>query len=555
MSLLSTVFGTRRFSSPVRQFASSPVRQFASSPVRQFASSPVRQFASSPVRQFASSPVLTLLICLISVNLNSQGVGSAPAECGNIGVTLAPEEVLPTCSNTSQYYATVLPNLPSRNSGSIKIKANIIVVQRSDGSGNFQDNATDRQFLDEWLYYCNSHLGIWTDDGSNCGVFPRFPDTKVQVVPNYVFIQDDFFWNNDNNPGGWIDYQQPSSVNWYLNTLDAQIRNNPSIPKGINVFLTVDGSVYDGLNAGIFDINYTDSNLDCPNKPERIECNFKFLWSGEWPSRINLSKPSRIHCPNFYLKYQWFQQRDQAAFPFSNTKYWLTEGGGKILAHEFGHNLDLVHKNSCPNLMHGSSQSSIIDEHQVAIIHKALALTNIRQYIDCSETYNGLGVNFLTERVIAQNEKWDINMRVYSDVRVMPGAKLTVTCKLLMPENGVIHVERGGVLDIDGGEITRANTCSNSEYWGRIAVQGNSGLRQANGITPIQTFGQWQGGVIYLHNNAIIEGAIVGISTYKGGESWNSSYWGGKVVSSKASFIDCKKGVEFMNNGSLKNLV
>jgi hypothetical protein len=74
-------------------------------------------------------------------------------------------------------------------------------------------------------------------------------DAKVQIVPNWIFLPDpdptEFNWNNDNNPGG---FECPNTTTWWLNGLDAAVNSNTAIPRGINVYLTVDGSVYNELS-------------------------------------------------------------------------------------------------------------------------------------------------------------------------------------------------------------------------------------------------------------------------------------------------------------------
>jgi Secretion system C-terminal sorting domain len=489
-----------------------------------------------------------ILICLQTQNLVGQNVpGAQLAECAGTGTPLNGQKST-HCDHSSQYWGdegfgdshpSDIAHLPHPDAGTIRFRVNFIICQRSDGSGNFQNNAQDIQFLNDWVDRCNAVLTLWDENQGSCSQAVA-NHAKFQVIPNFVFIQDDFAWNNDNDPGptSGPNYQIPNEPGWWLNNLDASIHTNSSIPKGLNVYLTVDGSTFNAFQSGILEINNKTGN--CAQQPNWIECHFRYWWSGEFASLTELNRSVRAHCPNFYLKYLWFQQRNQTQFPFSTTRGWLINEG-QTLAHEFGHNFGMWHSDACQNLMSTNNQSSKLRNWQVGRIHRYLATSAMRQFVDCDDTYNNDGASHHTERVVSNNETWDLDMRVFSDVRVRSGATLTISCKLLMPENGVIHVERGAKLLLDEGEIWRANTCNPNQYWSRIGLHGNFSVAQPGGNSPIAN----AGGIVELHK-ALIEGARVGISTYRAGEPWTQDFWGGKVISNESVFQDCRKGVEFM---------
>jgi len=419
--------------------------------------------------------------------------------------------------------------VPRTDARSIRVRANIIIVQKVDGTGNFQDIPEHRAFLDEWFYSCNARLGyLWGT--SNCA--PGFPDAKIELVPNWIFYKDDateFYWNNDNQPGT----TKCPGPNWWLNGLDALITADPGIPRGINVYITSSGTIYNQMVV-----------LGTIDNPE--QAGMTYVWCSQHPSVTNLNASSRINVPNLFLKYWWFQNHpDVVGAPFSVSRQWIVGNEGVFLAHEFAHSFIgcYVHNSTCSNHLLAPSGGlyNFLRPDDVGCIHRNLAISNLRQFVECGETYNTPN-STLSDREVTTNETWDLDMRLYTNVTVKTGATLTVTCKLLMPLDGLIRVERGAKLIVDGGTIARANTCSSSEYWKAIAVQGNGSKIQPN---PNSILVADDAGVVILKNKGMIEGARVGVSTHR--ELWIHEPWmyGGLVDVEEFTFQDCRKGVEF----------
>lgn len=488
--------------------------------------------------------LLFLAILNSSSWLTAQATDPLPVVCGGASSGSEPEsEFQPSCTNTSPLWTQNTPHIPHIDARSIRVNANFIILQKINGTGNFQDIPEHRAFLDDWFNACNERFSnLW--GSSNCS--PLMRDAKVQIVPNWIFLPDpdqgEYHWNNDNNPGG---FECPSST-WWLNNLDASIAANPNIPKGINVYLTVDGSIYNEMVvAGTI------------NDPEAAGMNY--VWCSEQPTTGNLNRSSRISIANLYLKYWWFQNHPNVVGnPFSTTRQWLVNEG-VVLAHEFGHSfIDCYgHYNDCTNhLMNESSlggSRSVLRQEDVGCIHRSFARTNLRQFIDCDETYNPANTPYTTttfDRIVATNQTWDINMRQYSNITVRTGATLTIKCKLLMPYDGVIKVERGAKLIIDGGEVYRANTCSPTEFWRGVAVAGNSAKAQPSASA---TLAADDAGVVILKNNGKIEGAVVGVTTHRIPGLYEPQYWGGLVDANDFTFEDCRKGAEFMQYNFVNN--
>lgn len=420
--------------------------------------------------------------------------------------------------------------LPSNSTRRIRVNANFIVLQKLDGTGNFQDIPEHRAFLDDWLAKCNfNYANLWGSGDSDCQI--PATDAKVEIVPNWIFMIDssEYYWDNTNNSGN-VDC--PNQGSWWLNSLDATLNIEPFIPRGINVYLTTHGPIYHQL--------VTLQTIDNPQA-----AGMPYTWCSEWPSRTNLSQPSRIHIPNLFLKYYWFKNFLVEGQPFSVTRDWLV-GEGAILAHEFGHSFIQEYNHDpfgCENhLLAQPGWHTVLREQDVQYIHRGLVYNNLRQFINCDETYHHHVWSSENEWVIDEDETWALDMRLYSHVRVKAGATLTITCKVLLPEWGIFTLERGARLIVNGGHVQRANTCGPEEYWHGIYAQGNSNLIQP---APYGVLNAMDGSVILLHGDGMIEGAKRGISTSYSPFGDVPEYRGALIQANGFTFRNCAKGVEF----------
>ncbi len=422
--------------------------------------------------------------------------------------------------------------LPPTSTRSIGVHVNFIVLQKLDGTGNFQDIPEHRAFLDEWLATCNSTFAnLWGSGDPDCQV--PASDAKVEIIPNWIFMIDpsidEYYWDNTNNPG-WTDC--PNKGSWWLNALDASLNSNPSIPRGINVYFTNHGPVYHQL--------VTLQTIDNPQ-----DAGMPYTWCSEWPSRTDLQQPSRVHIANLYLKYYWFKNFLVDGQPFSVTRGWLV-GEGATLAHEFGHSFIQEYNHEtfgCENhLLSTGGWRTVLRELDVEYIHRGLVYNSLRQFIDCDETYHHNVWSSENEWVIDEDETWKLDMRLYNHVRVSAGATLTITCKVLMPQWGIITLERGARLIVNGGQVQRANTCGPEEYWHGIYAQGNSNLNQPD---PNGVLNAAQGSVVLLYGDGMIEGAKRGISTSFSPFGDIPAYRGALIQANEFTFKNCSKGVEF----------
>jgi len=442
-----------------------------------------------------------------------------------------------TCPHTSQYWSNNGNYLPTGDYTSLKIRINLVIIQRQDGSGNFQDNATDRQFLTNMINVTNQTYEALIDrnneyyPGQN---LPFLPNVKVEFIPNFIFIKDEYGWNNrnDNNTSG-----VPYLSSWYLNYLDSQIYNDPSVPKAINLYFSNDGLLHEQMVVLGTTTDYEGNVF------------FKNHSASEIPG-LGIINPNdfhsmRCHIANVWLKLWWFKN------VLGYTDAAMELEAGKSIAHELGHLMALghtpvAHLHSVMNTEFGGNRD-YMTTNEIGRIHRAFGLyPSLWQFVDCDATYVSPAAN----RIVSTNETWDLTMRLYTNVVVKTGSVLTITCDILMPYDGTITVERGARLIVDGGIVRRANTCAPTQFWRGVIAQGNNALPQPNPAGS-STFNQ--GSVILLKGQGMIEGAVIGVAA-KGHPIWDvPEFRGALIQSTDFTFRNCRKGVEFMKYDFLNN--
>lgn len=99
---------------------------------------------------------------------------------------------------------------------------------------------------------------------------------------------------------------------------------------------------------------------------------------------------------------------------------------------------------------------------------------------------------------ITQNTTWSFHRNLAQDVRVMPGATLTITSTANFAPNTKLIIEPGAAVIVDAGGLLH-NSCG--KEWGGVQVLGNSALAQTS----------TNQGYFELRNGGTIENASIGI--------------------------------------------
>ena len=126
---------------------------------------------------------------------------------------------------------------------------------------------------------------------------------------------------------------------------------------------------------------------------------------------------------------------------------------------------------------------------------------------------------------ISDSEIWASARLIPGNVIISSGAKLTINCKVIMPPDSYIKVEKGGELIVDRGQITISSPeCG--KYWGGIIVEGNPNERQHNASEQ---------GIMSLSDGALIEYANTAVVVQGGG----------RFVANNSTIKNCRYGVYF----------
>lgn len=157
--------------------------------------------------------------------------------------------------------------------------------------------------------------------------------------------------------------------------------------------------------------------------------------------------------------------------------------------------------------MGGNMYGNYITPLQLGRMHRNAHFLSCRKFIynthpeDVYHDHTGEGQ--LNPYIITKNENWDFDIKMYNDIVVKSGKKLSIKCRVLMPYHGNIIVEPGAELEIDGGIIGAHH---DSTMWYGISVLGDKNQSQ-DGSIPVQ-------GIITMKNGATIMNALHAITLY-----------------------------------------
>lgn len=376
------------------------------------------------------------------------------------------------CTNTSAYYSDNNLYLPQTSDNVIYIKMNFIFLTKPDGKGNFEQNNPEHvQVVDDLIANMNYRLANLGSPAVGCEGYGNnnLTNTKLQVIVNKIWKVDpawDFLYTGyvpcslPNAPLSCTNFNKvyPPTSDYYYTYLD----NDPNIPLGINVVFANNGSIY---NEFVNNSNYS------VNPGEG--------WAAsEFPYYNPLDRKLRQFYPNLFNKYLWMKNyisdNPDPNSPYPNTPWstvrsWYVGMGYWGFTHELGHNLGLGHHDCSANIMSYDNTAPATHDYfsnnDIKTMFRMASVTSVRQYFTDSSFKN-------TNLGVANNQIWDLNFRLYSNVEINNNSSLKTTCKIIMAPQSRFIVKNGSNFIIEGAEITSANKST----WNGIKVEGKGYL-------------------------------------------------------------------------------
>lgn len=374
-------------------------------------------------------------------------------------------------------YNVILNYIPSINAPSKMIKVNFIIMQKGDGSNNFQhDNPNDpnsdtKRLLDRYNWICNNKMLNMYPSDSISGV-TDFSDPKIAFSLNNIY----FYRNDTGNSvdGSFLTLrnilinQNPYSV-YYVNNYN----DNPSEFNEINVYFTegpgqysyshgpsysLFSSISDCIMVGSYgrgdwatsggithelghslDLCHTYLGGGCDTSILEMNINenwFADLFGEPYPGNAPhiTSRIEYLDCPA--IVYPW------DADPYDNTLPMADRLTNNIMGNQ-------------------GNTRNYLSPSQIGKAHRSLCISSVRRYVvdDCYNQNDPI--------VVDSDEIWDFNIRVYQDIIIEDGAECTFSCHVELPYNAKIIVRDGSTLIVDGS-ISGVNE---SAWKGQIEVE------------------------------------------------------------------------------------
>lgn len=408
----------------------------------------------------------------------------------------------------------------------IEIGVNFHILSNNNGTANFQQNTNDTLSLlqnFDWAKSIIRHPRAPTKPQTAVCGSCHIRDSRIQLVLKSIEYYQDNAIKNTTSPTTALQNailnRNPDAINdlnviWTLG-LDGSASGKANFP------LTLHGSNNNFFQWIIMFNRYSLNKFD-PNKK----------YQGHFATAITIAHEVGH---NLALRHTYSGGVGGANCNTSGLRYLEDVHGpasNNICPHAPGslwgcNALNPANLHCTNNVMSGNKNALYLSPKQLGIAHLSLRFTSMRQKINnCPYSETPL--------VVSSDETWDKDMFIYRDVVVESGATLTISCRLGLPYQAKIKVEKNARLIIDGGILT--NSCK-GEFWQGIRLVGDHTKDQLPLNHPIHQ------AKVELKNGALIENARNGISTWDPG---NYSTAGSLIAAKDATFKNCFRAVEFL---------
>ena len=493
------------------------------------------KFVMGPVTLFSSGGAIGLSSLLKIQSPDGQSV-SSNQQLGAYG-SCDPPATSSSASGTScsQTYSTLIdPSSWKINSGLnqnsplIKIGVNFHVLQDATGGNNFQNVANgDMLVLLQLFDWARSLIRN-----------PRAPRKPITSVCGTCHVQDskiELVWES-------TEFYQSNTLNTSISASAFQTAMNnrdPEMIKDLNIFWTqgtlstasafanrtvaVNGSTTQDFLFVVMLNQYKGSNIYNPSA----------TYQGHYATSITIAHEvgHNFDYPHTYSGGGAWANCNTSSLEYLDDVHGPTNNS--ICPHNpVGGLWSCNSRNTDPhctnNIMSGNYEAQYLSPKQIGIAQNNLRSKTLRQKIsNCP--YSSTPLEVIT------NETWDKDIFLYRDVIVKNNSVLTITCKLGLPEDAIIDVEKGSKLVIDGGKIS--SSCKD-KYWAGILLRGDNNSNQLPLSQPTNQ------AKLEMKNGALVENVMYAVMFGQDG-SWND--FGALVQAEDATFRVVRRAVEFMS--------
>jgi len=417
---------------------------------------------------------------------------------------------------------------PLRNPPTKTLRLNINIYLKEDTTGNFPDNENTREIFRQIMIWVNHIYSVCPPSNLVNGVQEKNHSYVQFDIGNYgneriFFYYSDFLW------------QQIGSSN-LQNAVESA---DPSRMENINLHIT-GGSTPNWAHASgtswtNFDFNqwvimfypgqhntpiYANANTLAHELGHLFGLHHTYCGGGSTVICCNNIEPCYLGCNINYSNTEYLSDIFGVS-PNGNCPH--------LCAFVDPHDTTLSnHEKYTNNLMGGTIENCYISPKQSGQIHRALALSAVRGYVNDAKSNVPL--------TITNNQTWDFNFRIYRDININNNSTLTLQCSLYMPEFSNIIVNTGCTLVIDDDALL---TGFNNNWQGTIHIKENAVLIIKNGGT-IRMSGN--GNILIDYAN----GAAGKLSYYNGAQVILSDYTTKLEIKGNLQLMD---GAQFSTQG------
>jgi hypothetical protein len=300
----------------------------------------------------------------------------------------------------------------------------------------------------------------------------------------------------------------------------------------------------------VHDVFYIPSTRD-PNSPQDEECekygglangipapNEASIAGGHWANNNDGSAAAKTivhesgHCQGLYHYFDHYfenQNLSDVYHAYCQRRHW------DCAAQNACNNANCINNNNVMSYSKDATTGFTSDQLSKALYYNEhMGLTTLKKSF-CARPKAPHYSQPYDMQVYDSDVVWRDSKTLYGNLYIKRNAKLTIRCRVHMPENANIIVEPGGTLVVDGGYLTNIAKYGQSDIcpdnmWNGIQVWGNKDRPQ---MLPHQ-------GLLIMKNGAFIEHARIAVLAgrldylwYTDGsdfnESFDPSYAGGIV--------------------------